>query len=90
MIKYLLILLLCLTGCKTSTTLSTINPIYEEYLKAGEKPPKDVKMWIPQKKMEADGIGKIEADFEKDTIKRDSGLSLKVPDISLDIDKLGD
>ena len=76
-----------LCGCKTSTTLSSINPTYKECLIKGEKPPDDLEMWIPEKKMEADGIGKIESDFDENKIKRDSGF--KVPNISLDVDKLG-
>lgn len=83
-----LIMSIFLCGCKTASTLSTINPLYEDYLKAGEKPPKDVEKWIPQKKMEAKGMGKIEADFDKNKIKRDSGF--KVPDVDVDLDKLSD
>ena len=78
--------LLC--GCKTLTVLSTVNPAYRKCLEEGRKPPDDLEKWIPEKKMEADGIGKIEADFKKDTIKRDSGLELKTPNLKVDVDEL--
>ena len=73
----LIVLVVFLSGCKSTGTSWKVNPAYSKLLEAGEKPPKDMAIWIPDKKMELKGIGKNVVDYANEKQSKDS--SWKMP-----------